>query len=227
MLTSADLANRPVFRPVYVLLASNLFTLLVAIWQRWDILPLLWIYWGQSVVIGLFTVLRMLSLDLFTTDGMRWNGRNLPPTLSTKIHLTITFILGYGFFHAGCFVFLSIFSAKNEDVQLTGILICVAVFFVHHWLSWRQSRKEDHEGLPNISHIHAFPYLRILPMHLTLIIGAGFMDRYAFSLLLFMTLKTMADVAMHVIVHRLEHNKARGNKWGQSTINSNIRENVL
>lgn len=44
------------------------------------------------------------------------------------------------------------------------------------------------------------PYLRIVPMHLTIIFGGLFVHTGA-GLLLFGTLKTAADVAIHVVEH--------------------------
>ena len=43
-----------------MLLLSNLFTIFVAILFRWSILTLLWGYWLQSIIIGLFTVVKLL-----------------------------------------------------------------------------------------------------------------------------------------------------------------------
>ena len=45
------------------------------------------------------------------------------------------------------------------------------------------------------------PYLRIVPMHLTIIFG-GLMAHTNAGLLLFGVLKTVADVAMHAVEHR-------------------------
>jgi hypothetical protein len=52
------------------------------------------------------------------------------------------------------------------------------------------------------------PYLRIVPMHLTVMLGIGAMHGnapfgLAATLALFFVLKTTADVAMHRLEHRL------------------------
>jgi hypothetical protein len=44
------------------------------------------------------------------------------------------------------------------------------------------------------------PYLRILPMHLTIVIGALFINSAA-GMIMFGILKTLADLAMHLIEH--------------------------
>ena len=49
-----------------------------------------------------------------------------------------------------------------------------------------------------------FPYLRILPMHLTIIVGGAIGSAGTGALLFFLVLKTIADV----IMHRIEHSAA-------------------
>jgi hypothetical protein len=48
-------------RAVRSLLASNLLTLALAVWQRWPLVVLLWPYWVQSIVIGWYARKRILA----------------------------------------------------------------------------------------------------------------------------------------------------------------------
>ena len=59
----------------------------------------------------------------------------------------------------------------------------------------------DQQGRPNIGGVMFLPYLRIVPMHLALIIGLS--AGYAGGMLLFATLKTLADALMHWIEYRI------------------------
>lgn len=77
---------------------------------------------------------------------------------------------------------------------------CTAVFAVNHLWSYRYNRDLDRQGTPNIGTLMFTPYLRIVPMHMTIIFGGLFVHAGA-GLLLFGTLKTAADVAMHVAEH--------------------------
>lgn len=52
-----------------------------------------------------------------------------------------------------------------------------------------------------------YPYLRIIPMHLTIIFGHA-MDQSA--MVLFMILKTLADAGMHMIEHHLFRKPRKG-----------------
>jgi hypothetical protein len=59
----------------------------------------------------------------------------------------------------------------------------------------------DLRGTPNIGTLMFVPYIRIIPMHLTIILGVMLED--GLGLLLFGSLKTVADVAMHKVEHRM------------------------
>ncbi|MDP1340599.1 DUF6498-containing protein, partial [Klebsiella variicola] len=54
---------------------------------------------------------------------------------------------------------------------------------------------------PGVGRLMTVPYLRIIPMHLTLICGV-FLGGSG-TVLFFMLLKTAADAAMHHVEHRL------------------------
>ena len=46
-----------------------------------------------------------------------------------------------------------------------------------------------------------FPYARIIPMHLTILLGSYFVGGAEGTLIIFLALKTLADVLMHMIEH--------------------------
>ncbi len=54
---------------------------------------------------------------------------------------------------------------------------------------------------PNIGTIMFFPYARVIPMHLTIVIGGHFTKGSQGALILFLALKTIADLIMHMIEH--------------------------
>src|SRR5438132_766929 len=59
----------------------------------------------------------------------------------------------------------------------------------------------DQQGQPNIGGVMFLPYLRILPMHLTIILGVA--AGYTGGVMLFAGLKMLADVLMHWIEYRI------------------------
>ena len=70
-------------------------------------------------------------------------------------------------------------------------------FALNHFWSYRYNRDVDRQGTPNIGTLMFTPYVRILPMHLTILTG-GLLGK---GLLLFGGLKILADVVMHLIEH--------------------------
>ena len=183
------------------LVASNALTIAIALWQQWPLGLLLWPYWLQSVIIGVFSYRRMRGLHRFSTEGFRINGRAAEPTESTQRQTAGFFALHYGAFHLVYAIFLTEQKMPAQDwlwVAVAGI-----AFYFNHRDSHRRFREADRQGEPNIGALMFLPYLRVLPMHLMIIFGVGFMGGGPFAVLLFALLKTVADCAMHVAEHRI------------------------
>ena len=190
-------------RSVAVLLGSNLFTIVLALVQQWNVGELMWIYWGQSVVIGYFNFRRILDLREFSTEGFRINKRAVEPTRKTQRETAVFFAVHYGFFHFGYLVFLLAETDIGSGLPWVGIAVCVLAFYLNHLFSYRYNRERERERIPNIGSIMFFPYLRIIPMHLMIVAGSRFMGSSTLALLIFLLLKTAADVAMHVVEHAM------------------------
>ena len=195
------LANIASDMSAWSLVLSNAFTVLLAVIQRWDLLSIMLIYWCQSVIIGFFNVIRILELKNFSTEGLKINGRPVDPTTSTKIQVAVFFALHYGFFHF-IYLFFLFSGNKTYDIDLKFIVLTAAVFFANHLFSFLYNRGKDKKK-ENIGRIMFFPYARIVPMHLTIILGAsvaggGFS---AFYTIFFLGLKTTADLIMHSVEH--------------------------
>jgi hypothetical protein len=183
------------------LVASNAVTVVIALWQGWSLGLLLWPYWLQSVIIGMFSYRRMRGLHRFSTEGYRINGRALEPTESTQRQTAGFFALHYGFFHLVYAIFLT--QQKMPAQDWVWVAVAGIAFFLNHRDSYLRFREADRQGEPNIGALMFLPYLRILPMHLMIIFGIGFMGGGPFAVLLFAMLKTAADCAMHAAEHRI------------------------
>ncbi|MGD2112155.1 MAG: DUF6498-containing protein [Gammaproteobacteria bacterium] len=201
--TLAQSAGINADRSVTRLLYSNLFTLVLAVWQGWEVSELLWIYWGQSVVIGWFNVQQILGLERFTTRGLRINNRPVAPTRATQRQVALLFGLHYGIFHFGYLVFLLDDAHIGNGVARVSVALCILVFYFNHRFSWHHYRVREAGRVPNLGHVMFFPYVRIIPMHLTILPGGVYAGSNGPALVLFLLLKTAADVAMHVIEHAM------------------------
>lgn len=192
-------------RSVMFLLLSNLITIVLAVLQQWDVYILIWIYWGQSVVIGYFNVLRILDLERFSTANFTINDKPVDPTPETQRKTAMLFVLHYGLFHFAYLAFLVKESGLQGGFPAVYVAICVLAFFFNHRFSYEYNRERDQEGVPNIGSIMFFPYLRIIPMHLMVVMGGHFLG-YGSAPLVFLLLKTAADVVMHVVEHAIARN---------------------
>ncbi len=165
------------------LVVSNIITIVIALAQDWSLINLLWVYWAQSVIIGIFNALRMFA------DKKEWQS-------------SLFFCLHYGFFHLLYFFFLAIFASEGFFQEFTPVycIIPVLTFLVNHLYSYFRHRNEKH----SFQRLFFFPYARIVPMHLIVVTGtmiaAGYGNKAV--LLLFMVLKTIVDLIMHIIEHR-------------------------
>jgi hypothetical protein len=190
------------------LVVSNVVVIAFALDQQWNLITLLWIYWAQSVIIGVFNVFKILDLARFSTNGFYVNGKPVAPTEGTKRQTALFFALHYGLFHFVYFVFLAVFTfigvweVPSYDITVASayfVLASVALFFANHLYSYSHNREQERKRIRNIGEVMFSPYARIIPMQLTLILGVFLVDQIA--LILFLTLKTVADVITHVVEH--------------------------
>ena len=183
----------------WLLLITNISTIIIALKQNWNILYLIWIYWFQSVTIGLFNFFKLKLLakqdKVQSTFSLHW-----------------FFALHYGLFHFVYLVFILVFTIFKEEffpnlIQFTlkdfgWMFILSLAFFINHLFSYFYNKEEILSK--DINQVMLFPYARIVPMHLTLIL-AFFLG--SSSLLLFLILKTVMDIIMHGIEHKKRDNK--------------------
>jgi len=188
-------------RSIVPLLLSNLLTIAWALFEGWRIVDVLLVYWVQSIVIGYFNYRRIMDLKEFSTENFTINDRQLDPTPETKKHVARMFAAHYGAFHALYLVFILSNDSGEISLSSIGIIACVVAFILNHHYSYRFNKERDSQRVPNIGTIMLFPYARILPMHLTIGLAASVSGKSTKALLIFLLLKTGADVIMHMVEH--------------------------
>lgn len=202
------------------ILLSNLLAIGFAVFDDAGLLMLLWPYWAQSVIIGFYSYRRIGKLQKFTTDGFKMNGHSVAPTPETRSSTKRFFAMHYGFFHVGYFVFLGAMTGRlggeagatfgsrdglslgvlsQWDVVVVGLL--ALSFAIAHRSSHQEHVEADLAGEPNIGALMFMPYLRTIPMHITIILGAVLGN--GGGALVFGGLKTAADIAMHQVEHHM------------------------
>lgn len=208
-LATDNMKSKTIFRfeqSALSLALSNIFTIAIALLEKWNLSDVIWIYWGQSVVIGYYNWRRIRCLKQFSFKGYTINNQAAEPTEAIQLRVvsfvSTFFVLHYGLFHAGYLVFLYAELGDLSRSDMLGLLTCTVLFAVNHRFSFHQNLEKDLRRKPHILTVMVFPYARILPMHFTIIFGNQFPSKTAGTLILFLSLKTFADVIMHLIEHR-------------------------
>ena len=195
---------------VWMIIITNVVALAIAWWQHWSLPLLLWPYWVQNVVIGWYSGKRMLALERFTTEGT--SGFTGGSDEEIKRNTVRFFAMHYGLFHFGYLFFLFIFASTGKMPgnqpypEVTGadaawIAGVSLLFALTHHASFKRNLESDRKGCPNIGTLMFLPYARVVPMHIMIILGLA--SGYVGAILIFGTLKTLADVGMHWVEHRV------------------------
>jgi hypothetical protein len=190
-----------------VLLASNLAAIVLAVVFSYVFAAVVWSYWAESVIIGLFTLLSLVYIG----EGLRG----------------ASFVLRYGAFHFAYFLFLSIMTISGEPIlQSRGLpevwsivsascaglittpfaLLIPGIFFASHAFSFYQNKIVRKEG-GKPADIMKRAYARIAPMHITIMFGwivyaiLGGSGAGIGLLVLFMGIKTFVDLKAHEAKH--------------------------
>jgi hypothetical protein len=205
--------------PLIALLCANIITIFIAVAGNWDVATVLFIYWAQSIIIGLFTIISILGADsgALASDigrSLEENGRygmfNRYFSRYYKYLIAGFFALHYGLFHWGYFVFIvdsGLFGIV--DFSSPGLWASCGIFFVNHLFSFLYYSHDGRRGGDYVTEEFTHPYSRIFPMHMTIIFGAIIMavlsaaglDSTLPVLVLFLVLKLFADMHMHIQKH--------------------------
>lgn len=169
------------------LLAGNLYCIWYYQQYPGGFATVVWIYWFQSIIIGLFNFLHLLTYknpipDTVTTE-------NTKGTLTGGCGAWF-FLLHYGAFHLVYF-FIVLFKFDVFSVKKIVLLVGIAVFLLESLLHFINVKREEKTAQVNAGMLFFLPYLRIIPMHLMILLPSFIGWEPS---LLFLVLKTGADL---------------------------------
>lgn len=210
--------------PVISLLCANIVTIALAILEGWDTAMVMFIYLAQSIIIGIFTVVSLLTVntavlaaDLEKPIRERGGTAKVTPRFAFFYQCLLAgfFTIHYGLFHWGYYSFIvesGLFGTVN--FADTALWLTCAFFFANHLYSYIIYRDQGTKGASDINEIFFSPYRRIIPMHLTIIFGSMailFFEIVGIRttlpvLVLFLLLKTYSDIRAHIQKHYTEDN---------------------
>jgi len=204
------------------LVASNAASIVWAVRERWPLLLLLVSFWLQSLVIGWYYRKRILALGRFSTDGFAMNDVPAAETPATQRDCAAFLVAHYGFFHAMYALFLVAFGYAGALGDTSGLDLRDALAVLAIGAMFALTQRQEHlrqvetdRGLrPNIGAMLFLPYVRVVPMHVIVLVGAA-MGGGTGALVLFGALKTAADAAMLVFEERLVAKSSASNPGPQ------------
>jgi hypothetical protein len=196
------------------LLAANALAVLLVVLDNWDLGFALVVFWWQNVIIGIFNVIRILTYPDELLKGATISKGNTPvlsgekAAKAAKIFLAGFFAVHYGFFHFGYYSFLTQYF-KTVNAGLAFLMI--AAFSLQEGYAYLVSRFSG-EKPADLGRLFFFPYFRIFPMHVIIIVGmmillvfsglfgekTGMMIGEKIVLVIFLVLKIKADIQMHL-----------------------------
>lgn len=154
----------------------------------------LWIYWTQSVLIGVFNFFSILSIKHIIPGSMQIN-RQAVRTSSGNGCIAFFFLFHFEFFHFVYAIFLLGFN--NVGVFDAHIFKYASVILLLNQLvGFVQQRMRSNSRPVNLGKVFFIPYLRVIPMHLCILLPAFF---HVGTMMLFLILKAVMDVLMQLV----------------------------
>jgi len=199
---------------VVMLVAANLVPLYSVLFLGWEVFPLLFLYWLENVIIGVFNVLKMLLCK--PDDAGTWLG---------KIFIIPFFCFHYGMFTLvhGIFVFGFFGGYFTQGAPIPDEASVLQALWsynlgwvaldlaVSHGISFAVNYvKRGEYRQTSLRQLMEQPYGRVVVMHLT-ILGGGFLMMMLNSpvagLIVLVLLKIILDVRAHVREHFKDKSK--------------------
>lgn len=201
-----------IFPSVAVLIGANLLPLYGVLFLGWQVFPVIFLFWLENVIIGVFNVLR---ITFFSSDK--------PLSWLAKIFMAPFFCFHYGMF---CFVhgifvvgiFGKTFLPQAHFPSLPGIvaglintengfgLSVLAITlshgfsFLYNYLGTGEFKRTTFDDLMRQ------PYARVAVLHITLLLGTFLvivLKTTVVGLLLLIMLKIGIDIKAHLKEHRI------------------------
>jgi len=198
------------------LILANLVPIIGIIFLNWNLFSTLIFYWSESVIIGLFNLIKIIKVPVSIIEiENKEIGTNTVKQKVGKTFFCIFFIIHYGIFMLVHLMFIVLlFGSKYSINHITDIIpiikeIGLAVLFLllshgisyyHHFIKRKEYQNK------NMMSLMIAPYKRIIVMHLTLIFGAFIVVLTNFPkivIILFILIKTIVDLKAHNKEHEI------------------------
>jgi hypothetical protein len=190
---------------VIALVLANLVPIFGVLVLHWEVFPLMFLFWSENLIVGVFNVLKMLTNN--PQSPFNWAGKLffipffcVHYGMFTYVHGVFVIGLFGGGFQGGrgfpsASGFWDVMRENELGWAILGLVISHGISFVTNYLG-----KGEYQRV-GLSQLMSQPYGRILVMHFA-ILGGGFLILALHSpvlgLILLVALKTAFDLGSHV-----------------------------
>ena len=192
-------------RSLTALILSNLTPIYGLLFLGWELSTLLFLYWFENIVIGIYTIFMMRKATGQIVRGVHVSKMGGSTEYKSKTALILFFILHFGIFtiaHGSV-----IFSVLIQDFQIneTVIYTIVLLFASHgfsyltHFLGNEEYRKKGADTL------FFAPYKRVFVLHITVLAGAIYATQTGNTGITTLLVIVLAKTAADIYARRSEH----------------------
>lgn len=181
----------------WTLLTINLAILAYYLYHGTGFKTLVWIYWFQSVIIGVFNFMNLVTIHNIKPGSISINDKPVTKDGEARGCLAPFFAVHYGVFHLAYLIFIFTITDMKEPFDFLLFEISVGALFLDQLWNFIRAKLWERTHQTNPSTLFFLPYLRIVPMHLTILLP-GFLKGFS-HLAIFLVLKTLADMLMYLI----------------------------
>ncbi|MFN8299294.1 MAG: DUF6498-containing protein [Chitinophagales bacterium] len=182
------------------LLAINIIIIIYYFYYHTSFKTLVWVYWSQSIVIGVFNFLHLVTIENIVPGSIEMNKEKVKTPGQVIGCIGPFFAFHYGFFHLVYLVFLFSITDANEKLDYHLLQVAVGTLVLDQLWNFIRLREYEKTHPANVGVLFFLPYLRVVPMHLTIILPAFIGIS---SMVLFLFLKTGADLLGYIITRAI------------------------
>jgi hypothetical protein len=190
---------------VIALILANLVPLFGVVFLHWEVFPLMFLFWSENLIVGVFNVLKMFAAN--PSSPFSWIGKLfIIPFFCVHygmfifIHgMLVVGIFGGGMKEAHGFPNLATFWRVMQENELgwaiLGLTVSRGISFMTNYIGKGEYQRAS------LQQLMGQPYGRIMVMHFAIFFG-GFLMMALHSpmmgLVLLVVLKTALDISSHV-----------------------------
>ena len=189
---------------VFFIILVNLIPIFGVYFFHWNQYDIIFLYWVEGIVIGIFTAVKMAmaknaTLKPSSSDSLDEQSVHI----MLKVFLIPFFLMHYGIFTLGHGIFIFKMFLPRSTFFINGDFKALLIFFIATIISHGVSfivnfiKKKEYERKTTGQYMMS-PYPRVIVMHLVIIFGAVVFGNV---IVLFVILKTVIDILLHLGSH--------------------------